>query len=133
MTGFSHSFAFPKNHQDFEDLCVRIFRAHWGIANVQRLGRQGHAQWGIDIIGESGGKVHACQVKHHEQGKRLLWREDVAEEVKKARGFEMPLHTYVVATTAPTDPKLQQQVLALSLERVRKGVMRRCLGPSGGS
>lgn len=47
--------AAPKNWQDFEELCLRLWRDMWGDPHAQKNGRVGQNQHGIDE--ETGGQV----------------------------------------------------------------------------
>lgn len=98
----------PRDEQVFEDLCLDLFRACWGTA--QLYGRRGHDQKGIDLYGRVGDVHVAVQCKKRE-GK--LTRADVRKDVESARRHEPPFQRLVFATTAPRDPKLQDFVRRL--------------------
>jgi tetratricopeptide (TPR) repeat protein len=101
----------PRDEQVFEDLCLDLFRALWGTA--QLYGRRGHQQKGIDLYGKAGGEHVAVQCKKRE-GK--LSRADVRKDVASARAHEPPFRKLVFATTAPRDPKLQDHARGLGDE-----------------
>ena len=92
----------PRDEQVFEELCLALFSALWGTA--QLYGRRGHDQKGIDLYGKAGGEHVAVQCKKRE-GK--LSRADVEKDVVSARAHEPPFRTLYFATTAVRDPKLQ--------------------------
>jgi hypothetical protein len=41
----------PANWQDFETLCLAIWREIWGDPNAQKNGRTGQPQAGVDVFG----------------------------------------------------------------------------------
>ncbi len=98
----------PRDEQVFEDLCLDLFRARWGTA--QLYGRRGHDQKGIDLYGKVGDEYVAVQCKKRE-GK--LSRADVKTDVKSARVHEPPFRKLYFATTAPRDPTLQDYARGL--------------------
>ncbi len=98
----------PRDEQVFEDLCLDLFRAIWGTA--QLYGRRGHEQKGIDLYGKVGDEHVAVQCKKRE-GK--LKEADVRKDVESARAHEPPFGKLVFATTAPRDPALQDFVRGL--------------------
>lgn len=42
----------PKNWDEFECICQSALKIKWGSPNLQRNGRQGRPQAGVDIYGE---------------------------------------------------------------------------------
>lgn len=40
----------PTNWDEFEDICLSSFKTRWRSSNLQRHGRQGQAQQGVDIF-----------------------------------------------------------------------------------
>ena len=55
----------PSNWQDFEELCLRLWRDMWSDPNAQKNGRVGQNQHGVDVYGISAfdGKLHGVQCK----------------------------------------------------------------------
>ena len=39
----------PANWQDFESLCLLLWRAEWKSEDIKKNGRNGQAQKGVDI------------------------------------------------------------------------------------
>lgn len=108
MAAFSRSFSKPRTSEDFESYCRSVLKEHWPSHDIQKNARRGQKQNGVDLYGHTpNGKLNGAQCKLHEEGKDLT-REEVLEEVEKAKTFTPPLSHYVIATTAPTDPALQQ-------------------------
>lgn len=101
--------------QDFESLCLDLWRDIWGDPNAQKNGRSGQAQAGVDVFGVSGSKQMGVQCK---QKDALTWKKptiaELEEEVEKAKTFVPALSTFILATTGPRDAQLQQRARELS-------------------
>ena len=100
-----------------------LFRAFLNDANVQRLGRRGQAQHGIDLIGHRDGDANqpvGVQCKLKGENKKLLAGE-VKTEVRKALKFKPALIEYFIVTTAPNDTKLTALAAELSKQQADKG------------
>lgn len=115
----------PSNWQDFEDLCKQIFGEIWGCKyTIKKHGRNGQNQCGVDVYGIPHGENQLygiqCKGKDTHFGKELTVSE-VDNEIKNALGFEPKLKTFVFATTAQKDAKIEKYILNKSLESVQKG------------
>lgn len=104
----------PKNWEDFEDLCHRLWRSMWGDPNACKNGRPGQAQHGVDVWGKPyyANKYNAvqCKLKNQSIGNALTI-ETVREEAGNAEYYaeEHGLGDLVVATTSNADSILQQK------------------------
>jgi hypothetical protein len=109
----------PKNWQDFETIVRDAQAQRWKTTALQKNGRPGQKQHGVDIVGpdEIGRRV-GVQCKRY---KTPLTLESVTDEVANAEDFKPELSALFVATTADHDAKLQEQVRALSDKRLAKG------------
>jgi hypothetical protein len=119
-------FAPPKNWQDFEDICHQLWRREWDCKGIQKHGRTGQKQKGVDIYGVPSGKSEFCGIQcklKSRQGGELtqLTSSEIEQEVAEAESFEPPLAQLVIATTAPSDIKIQEFVRKLSASRTAKG------------
>src|ERR1700693_6328627 len=91
----------PKYWEEFEDLCLDLFRRVWRHPTAQKNGRRGQLQHGTDIWGQpsdAGGKTHGIQCK----GKGSCYGASVSEnelrdELEKAKTFSTPLAHWVLA------------------------------------
>ena len=115
--------AAPKNWQDFEELCLRLWRDMWGDPHAQKNGRVGQNQHGIDVFGKSAydGQLHGvqCKGKNANYGAQLTDKE-IYEEADNAEGFDNTLSSLTMATTAPRDEKLQAVCRDLNESNVHK-------------
>lgn len=111
----------PKSWDDFEDLCLALFQADWQDSTAQKNGRQGFAQHGVDVYGDNnrqGGELWGVQCKGKDQtyGGKLTKRE-IETELAKATKFKPKLAHWIIATTAPNDPAMQEYARVLSKQR----------------
>jgi uncharacterized protein YozE (UPF0346 family) len=97
-----------RNWQDFEDLCLDLWRRLWNDPHAQKNGRSGQPQAGVDVFGRPDGGTEwaGVQCKRFDEGS--LTPKVVREEVAKARKFKPALSRYVIATTAPSDVHCQK-------------------------
>ncbi len=113
----------PKNWQDFEVMCLDIFRRVWTDPTAQKNGRQGQQQAGTDVYGRFKQKWHGVQCK----GKYTLWGAQVTEkelrdEISKALDFAPSLSHWILATTAPKDSTIEQVARQISDDHSRRGL-----------
>src|SRR6266542_6150435 len=102
----------PKNWQDFEDLCHALWECEWSCPTIQKNGRSGQTQRGVDIFGRpfGGDKFHGiqCKLKSIDAGgSPVLTRAEIEHEVAQAKAFAPPLQQLIIATTAAADAKIQ--------------------------
>jgi cellulose synthase operon protein C len=107
-------FPIPTDEDDFEDLCVEILRLYWKRPGLERFGRRGEKQFGIDIP-DLGGQspLHAAQCKLREYGKTLS-PAAISAEVSDARKFQPPLGKYGILTTAKVPTQAQTRILEIN-------------------
>jgi hypothetical protein len=99
----------PKYCQQFEDLCLTIFQHVWRCPTAQQNGRQGQPQQGTDIWGTDDGALVGVQCKGKDAGfGATLSKQELLDEVDKAKGFRPPLSHWILATTAPKDVRIEE-------------------------
>lgn len=106
----------PSSWEDFEDICADIWTEVWGDRNLQRYGRQGQAQHGVDFFGtDKFGAICAaqCKGKQNWPTKKLTVKE-IDDEVQKAKSFPRALSEYIILTTAANDGPIQDHVSAIN-------------------
>jgi tetratricopeptide (TPR) repeat protein len=112
----------PDNEADFELLCLRYLRHEWKCPGLQRFGKRGERQFGIDLIDPTGSQpIRAAQCKHHEMDKTIPFHE-VEAEVEKAKQYPIPLQEYFLLTTARKTADLQTKLHALNLTHRQQGL-----------
>lgn len=114
----------PADEQAFERLSVPLWRHILGDPNVQRVGRRGQAQAGVDLCGRRGREPNhlvGIQCKLKGPGGQLT-KKEIHDEVAKALGFTPPLKEFFIVTTAPDSAPLQ--ALARQLTRDQQALGR---------
>jgi hypothetical protein len=114
----------PKTWQQFEELCADTYAADWADPTLERYGRAGQSQHGVDIVARHGNRWPVglqCRKKSRWPVVSLTIRE-LDEAVKEARKFKPPLRSFYVLTTAPDDAKLQEHARKITARHHRKGL-----------
>jgi hypothetical protein len=120
----------PANWQDFEHLCYRLWREVWRYPEIQKNGRLGQPQNGVDIYGIPRGEMEyygiQCKGKseyndeqyHHPQ----FTPEEIDNEITKAKSFTPKLKKLYFATTAQNDAKIQEHLRQRNMEHIAAGI-----------
>jgi GNAT superfamily N-acetyltransferase len=118
----------PRDWQVFEDLCHALWEREWRCATIQKHGRSGQAQRGVDIYGKPDGGAHThgiqCKAKSSTAGGiAALTIQEIRREVEQAKTFgPPPLKGLIIATTAESDVNIQASVRKLSEQHVGQGL-----------
>ncbi len=99
----------PADEQAFERASMVLWRGILNDPAVQRNGRRGQRQNGVDIFGIRDGNADwqvGMQCKLKSDG-HFLSEDEVRAEVRKAQTFRPPLNEYFIITTAPDDVAMQ--------------------------
>jgi hypothetical protein len=125
------TFQLPKPTADdvFEDLVCDVYRIIFRNPNLQRFGRKGQEQFGIDIIGKDNntGHIHAIQCKCHTQRSKLsdkLLLEELKSELEKFDNGGIKADMYMFVTSLDASARIQQEVIKVSEERQASGKCR---------
>lgn len=111
-------FPAPANWQDFEQLCFNLWKDIWGSSvHIQRYGRQGQRQHGLDIYWDKHGEWGGIQCKL----RSVLTEKDVRDDVEKAKSFKQPLKQLIIATTAPADVAIQDLATEITTAHTQEG------------
>jgi hypothetical protein len=109
----------PKAWDEFEEITLDALKIKWDNPDLQKNGRSGQAQAGVDIFGKDYFfKEVGVQCKKYEN---TLTIKTIKQEITKAEKFIPSLDIFYVATTQPNDAKLQKEIRLVSKERVRNG------------
>jgi len=126
----SRIFDFPKPKSDeiFEDIICDIYSREFQNPNLQRYGRSGQAQNGIDVLGVSIGGINypinelvAIQCKNHIKDitDTKLQKEIVDEVTKFEENSKWEIDRYLFATSADNSKPMHDFVLSLNTERCK--------------
>lgn len=113
----------PSDEQAFERACVPLWCGLLDDPNVQRNGRRGQGQDGVDLYGMRGrdpDQYVGIQCKLKGDGKALSEKE-VRTEVGKALKFKPVLREFFIVTTAPDDAAMHELARVITGELRAKG------------
>jgi predicted ATP-binding protein involved in virulence len=109
----------PKSWEQFEELCLALFRAVWQDATAQKNGRQGQQQLGVDIVGvnhaQDGGNW-GVQCVFIPDGQSVSIAK-ITQDLAKADQFRPKLAGLIVATSSLADGRVLQHCKISSNER----------------
>ena len=113
----------PANWQDFESLCLLLWREEWKSDDLKKNGRNGQLQNGVDISGHRDGENEysgiQCKCK---PGNKQVTGEEIEEEINNARAFKPALRRLVFATTADKDVSIEEYVRLKDEENRKQGL-----------
>ena len=115
----------PSNWQDFESLCKILWGEIWNCPEIQKNGRLGQEQFGVDLFGIPFGEdsYYGIQCKgKNEYNDNQFTEEQIDKEVEKAKTFEPPLKKFYLTTTAVNDSKIQAYVRKKNIEHIKLGI-----------
>ena len=107
----------PRNWQDFEDLCLDLFRQLWNAPGAMRNGREFQPQAGVDVFGFLADRPEWFGIQCKKKLGTAVTETELRAEVEKAKGFNPSLARFVLATTARCDAAIQ----ALARELTTQG------------
>lgn len=117
----------PADEQAFERASVVLWRGLLDDPSVQRNGRRGQRQNGVDLFGIRNGDADSyvgIQCKLKSEG-HILSEDEVRGEVRKALTFKPQLKEYYVITTAPDDVAMQELAREITQELAAAGTAMR--------
>ncbi len=120
----------PKNWQDFETLCLRLWGEIWKIPHeIEFNSDNSQGQEGVDIYGpiEGGTAYNGIQCKNKKLNlingaPNRISIGDIQSEIDKAKGFVPALNKLIIATSLPKDRAIEEFVRLQSLENTNNGL-----------
>jgi len=115
----------PANWQDFESLCKKLWGEIWNCPEIQKNGRLGQDQSGVDVFGIpfNDDSYYGIQCKgKNEYIHSQFTEKEINNEIEKAKRFDPPLKKFYLATTAVNDSKIQALIRNKNLENKSKGL-----------
>lgn len=113
----------PANWQDFESLCLLLWREEWKSEDIKKNGRNGQTQNGVDICGHKDGENEysgiQCKCK---PGNKPLNTDEIDEEIDNAKAFKPALRRLIFATTADKDASIEEYVRIKDDENRKNGL-----------
>lgn len=120
----------PKNWQDFETLCLKLWGEIWQIPHeIEFNSDNAQGQHGVDIYGPIDGGIsfNGVQCKNKklnliDGSPNRITISDIDAEIKKALNFKPALKKLVIATSLPKDQKIEEHVRIKSAEHARQNL-----------
>ncbi len=109
----------PRDWETLEDIVCDVFTRKYYALNMQRYGRRGQKQFGVDVAGLIQSGIIGIQCKHHPEGNISL--KEIDDEISASEDFMPKLSEYFIVTSADRDVKIHSHVLQLSELRVANG------------
>ena len=106
----------PENGEQFETLCLDLYKKEFGD-KTQKNGRSGQSQDGIDIFEPDQNIGIQCKKRDY-NGK--IKKEELRQEVKKAKKFKPDLKRFILATTCKRDAKIQEEARFISKDHQKQ-------------
>jgi hypothetical protein len=108
----------PNGWEEFEDIVKSALEQKWQTSDLTMHGRQGQKQNGIDIYGsDDHGRLVGIQCKLTVNS---IDESIINAEICNAENFEPKILSLYIATTSPTDVKLQHYVRLISFHRLKQ-------------
>lgn len=120
----------PKNWQDFEMLCLKLWGEIWKVPHeIEFNSDNSQGQNGVDIYApfDDGRKYNGIQCKNKKLNlidgspNRILIS-DIQAEIDKAEFFVPRLNKLIIATSLPKDRAVEEYVRTKSIEYIEKGL-----------
>ncbi len=114
----------PRNWQDFETLCMKLWGAIWNCEDsIKKNGRNGQKQQGIDIWGQKPNEslYSGIQCKLKSNNKNLSIQE-LDKEIGYAQYYKDSLQRLIIATTADKDTKIEEYVRTINRKHKECGL-----------
>lgn len=122
MTKLKKLKIFPlKNEDEFENLCLSLWKRILGDPNVQLNGRRGQRQHGVDLFGRRAETLNWIGVQCKVRNEGILTKSEIISDVEKAKHFNPRLSELVIATTAKRDEKVQALARTLTEMNIKNG------------
>ncbi len=118
--------AAPKYWQQFEDLCLKLFKGEWKSVDTIKNGRSGQPQAGTDVSGTPAAYLDEvwgvqCKGKDALYGASVTARE-LRAEVEKAKTFKPKLGRWILTTTAMKDAVIEELAREITVAHRQQGL-----------
>lgn len=111
-----------ENEDLFENLCLDLIKVNDKYENVNRNGRRGQRQDGVDIFARNKESFEWIAIQCKVKTNGSIKEKEIKEEIEKAYGFNPDLSNYIIYTTAKRDSKIQAYVRTISDENIKKNL-----------
>jgi hypothetical protein len=120
----------PKNWQDFETLCLKLWGEIWNIPHeIEFNSDNSQGQHGVDIYGpvNQGTAYNGIQCKNKklnliDGSPNRISISDIDQEIQKAVEFKPTLNKLIIATSLPKDQKIEEHIRIKSASHAQNGL-----------
>ena len=106
-----YNYSPPSDWSKFEELICDVWSRELNDSDMQRFGRQGQSQNGVDIYSPKEGVGIQCKLKGI--GEKIS-EDELKIEIDKAKKFKPKLKSFCIITTAKEDAKIQELAWEIS-------------------
>lgn len=106
----------PDDEYEFQDMALDVAE-RWWKATVQRNGRRGQGQDGVDLYAT---RTDGTNIGGQCKNVKTLTIANIKKEITAAESFTPPLDEYWIITSLDSDARLQEAVRKLSSERRKR-------------
>lgn len=112
----------PTSAAEFEEICLDLWQAEWNDPHIQRWGRSGQSQDGIDLLSDPPeGPRRAIQCKNYEP--KHFTNATVDEIVETVGNASLPLlRELIIVTTARRDAGIQKHIAEIREQHRRNNL-----------
>lgn len=120
----------PKNWQDFENLCLKLWGEIWNIPHdIDYNSDNSQGQQGVDIYGAVNGGLQYFGIQCKNKKLNLIdgspnriSTKDIQTEIDNAKSFKPSLTKLIIATSLPKDQKVEEYVRVKNVENLQAGL-----------
>jgi hypothetical protein len=113
----------PDTAEEFESLCLDLWKELCNCPAAQKNGRRGQKQDGVDVFAQHKGNWVGIQCKRKDGLLRTkVSPDELREEVTDARKFQPTLARFILATTGPRDEEVQALARQLTTKHQVEGL-----------
>lgn len=110
----------PNSWEAFEELISDLFQRQYFYTSIQRYGRRGQRQFGVDIVGVIKDGILGIQCKHVDKSEISI--SDVDEILEKSESFQPKLDKFFIATSSTKNTIVQSHILELKESRLKQNL-----------
>lgn len=123
-SGFGIEIPRIENAELFEDLCFDLLEHDKDYENVQKNGRRGQKQDGVDIFARKAETSEWIGIQCKVKTGGAIEAKEIENEINKALTFNPSLASYFIYTTAKRDALIQEYVRNINVRNLQAGWFR---------
>ena len=113
----------PQNDDDFEEFCCELLKLHWKRPDLERYGRNGQRQFGIDIFDPKQKKpIRVAQAKCYNPLVSLAPKEIQTEVDQAKKSPLLPFKEFVILTSAKKSTDCDNKIAEINRHHRANGL-----------